>query len=155
MGKTIVPFRADPRAIILPVWVKKGKKRVQLKGLLDTGASTSVMDMSIANKLGMGRQLLRTRSALQVKGRITEFSGVLDSIEIGGIGNRICKMTGPFIMKFTDMGAPDFMQMLIGMDLIAFMKFKMTFSPKRAVLECQSVRRPREVTLLGKALGIL
>lgn len=132
-SKTV--FQPFGRTLFRPVRLTFGKKSIVVRAVIDTGASSSVVGTDVATALGLLPFLRRTVSALQVRGRLTEYRGYLDRVELMAEEGRVCSI-GPVIMRVTQFGSP--MGMLLGNDILSFLKAKISITPKAYEIECST-----------------
>jgi len=135
--KIFAPFG---RLLRRPVNLTAGNKTVTVNATIDTGATSSVIGMDVAEALGLISAMQRTISARQVRGRLTEYRTYLDKVEL--VANdrprRVCSV-GPVVIRVTQFGAP--MSMLLGNDILSFFKTKIMLSPGAYDIECSSPTR--------------
>lgn len=131
------PFAPRMRSIHWPIRLTFGDKTVVVMATLDTGASMSVMGEDVAKMLGMTPFLIRTRSAFQVRGRLTEFRGYVDQLELvsDNMSKPMCSI-GPVVIRVTRFGRP--MGMLLGNDIMAFLRMQFSLQPNRFDLTCST-----------------
>lgn len=157
LGKMKEPFRPLPRIVKVRVRLTVGDRQANVMAILDTGASSSVIGLDVAEKLGLKTLMARSRSGIGVGGRITKFRTFVDRVEVFDWETRkkaMCAL-GPVhisVLRFGEGHPP--MSMLLGNDLSAHLRMSILLTPKKPVIKCRSPKKLVEVFGLGHLLGL-
>lgn len=151
------PFRPLPRSLTLPVRLTVGDNKVTIDAVLDTGATSSVIGLDVAEKLGLKALMARSRSGIAVGGRITKFRTYVDKLEVFGWPNKkevMCSI-GPVHMSVVRFGGGHQpMAMLLGNDISAHLRMSIILTPKKPIVKCSTPKKLVEVYGLGSLLGL-
>lgn len=139
-----------PFEIAVPVRLKNGNKSVTISAIVDTGATTTVVDMKFARRLGL--TLKNAGHVRLVQGVMTEFYSKVERFEILNPVTKklVCAIDG---LKISVGRFGSGLDMLLGADVLKFFKAKVDFQKQAIIWNCKSAGELVGAMYLGRALG--